>query len=304
MKKVKLCASIFLLAACATVPPAQLQSAACHPVGYDRAALDALKARNWTIADDDARNAFALALTSCLGDPDSAIRDGIAFEALQHYTREQLLTTESLAALNANLQAKLVAADPQGFQRPFAALVLADVARTDRVNPWMNEVQRAQLVDTAIEYLRGITDYRGFTPGDGYRHAVAHASDLMLQLVLNPAVSKPDLIRIRDALASQIAPTGHYYIHGEGERLARPILYMATRNMFDEAEWTGWFAEIAGPGPLGASWEGWFLSEPGLARRHNLMMFLGVVHANVTLSQNPAFAPMRAGAATALAALP
>lgn len=305
MKTLGLCSALFLLAACATAPAvAQSQTAACRPAGYDRARLDALKANSWTIADEAERNAVALGLAECLGDPDPAVRDGIAFEGLQHYMRNNLLTRDTLTALNANLQAKLTAPDPQGFQRPFAALVLADVARTDRVAPWMSEAQRAQLIDAAIAYMRSITDYRGFTPGEGYRHATAHTADLMLQLVLNPAVGKPELTRIRDAIAAQIAPAGHSYVTGESERLATPILYMATRNVFDEAEWTAWFAEISGPGPLGASWEGWWQSEQGIARKHNLMMFLNVIQTNVSLSQNAAFAPMRPGVAAAIRAMP
>jgi hypothetical protein len=303
MRTLALSAALFL-AACASTYTAASPQQACRPAGYERAQLDALKANGWTVTNDPARNALALGLAECLGDPDPAVRDGIAFEALQHYMRNTLLTRETLAALNTNLQAKLTAPDPQGIQRPFAALVLADVARTDRIEPWMSAAQRTQLIDAAIAYLRGVSDYRGFTPGEGYRHAVAHASDLMLQLTLNPAIAKPDLIRIRDAIAAQIAPASHSYIHGESERLAAPILYMATRNVFDEAEWTAWFSELASPGPLGASWDDWFLSEQGLARRHNLMAFLNVVHANVTLSQNPAFAPMRPGVAAAIRALP
>jgi hypothetical protein len=43
--------------------------------------------------------ALALALTSCLGNPDSeTMRDGIAFEALQHYMRNNQLTTDASGA--------------------------------------------------------------------------------------------------------------------------------------------------------------------------------------------------------------
>jgi hypothetical protein len=303
MKHILPVAALFFLSACATAP-AEAQSAVCRPAGYDRTQLDALKASEWAIADEAARNALALALAECLGDPDSAVRDGLAFEGLQHYMRAGQLNTATLAALNTSLQTKLTAPDPQGFQRPFAALVLADVARTDRIAPWMSEAQRTQLINAAIAYMRGITDYRGFTPSEGYRHATAHTADLMLQLVLNRAIAKPDLIRIRDAVASQIAPADHSYIHGESERLAAPILYMATRNVFDEAEWTAWFAQISGPGPLGASWDGWWQSEQGLARKHNLMTFLNVMQTNVSLSQNAAFAPMRPGVEAAVRSLP
>lgn len=304
MKHSVLALSLLALAACATPQAEAQQAATCRPAGYNRAQLDALKASEWAISDDATRNRFARELTSCLGDPDETIRDGIAFEALQHYMRNNLLTTETLAALNADLQAKLTAPDPQGFQRPFAALVLADVARTDRISPWMSEAQRAGLISAAVTYMTSITDYRGFTPGEGYRHAPAHTADLMLQLVLNQAVAKPDLIRIRDAIASQLAPNGHFYIYGESERLAAPILYMAQRNVFSEAEWTAWFTSVTGPGPLGASWDNWYKSEAGLSRRHNLMAFLTVMQTNLSLTQNPVFAVQRPGVEAALRAMP
>lgn len=304
MKYSVLAFSLLALAACATPQVPAQQTATCRPAGYDRAQLDALKTSQWTIADDATRNRFARELTSCLGDPDEAIRDAIAFEALQHYMRNNQLTTETLAALNTDLQAKLTAPDPQGFERPFAALVLADVARTDRISPWMNEAQRAQLINAAVGYMTSITDYRGFTPGEGYRHAPAHSADLMLQLVLNQAVAKPDLVRIRDAIASQLAPNEHFYVNGESERLAAPILYMAQRNVFSEAEWTEWFTSIAGPGPLGPSWDNWYRSELGLARRHNLMAFLTLMQTNLSLTQNPVFAVQRPGVEAALRAMP
>ena len=186
----------------------------------------------------------------------------------------------------------------------FRSPVLADVARTDRINPWMSEEERAQLINAAVSYMTSITDYRGFTPGEGYRHAPAHTADLMLQLVLNQAVAKPDLIRIRDAIASQLAPNGHFYIYGESERLAAPILYMAQRNVFTEAEWTAWFTSVTGPGPLGASWDNWYKSEAGLSRRHNLMAFLTVMQTNLSLTQNSVFAVQRPGVEAALRAMP
>ena len=303
MKTSVLTLSLLALAAC-TTPQAEAQQATCRPAGFDRARMEALKASDWTITDDATRNRFARELTSCLGDPDEAIRDSIAFEALQHYMRNNLLTTDTLAALNTDLQTKLTAPDPQGFQRPFAALVLADVARTDRIAPWMSEAQRAQLISAAVAYMTSITDYRGFTPGEGYRHAPAHTADLMLQLVLNQAVAKPDLIRIRDAIAVQLAPNGHFYIYGESERLAAPILYMAQRNVFSEAEWTEWFTSVTNAGPLGASWDNWYKSELGLARRHNLMAFLTVMQTNLSLTQNPVFAVQRPGVEAAIRAMP
>ena len=277
--------------------------AACSPVGMSRAGLETLKASKWAIADDGARNQFALALTACLGDPDPSLRDGIAFEALQFYMRSRLLSDQTMLALGLDLQTKLTLDDPLGFQTPFAALVLSEVARADRVNAFLTGAQRRRLLDSAVAYLVGIRDYRGFDAKEGYRHAVAHCADLLMQLALNTALGKAELVRIRDAVASQVAPEGVSYITGESERLARPILVIAGRKVFSETEWSAWFGSVAGPGALG-TWDNWFLSVNGIARRHNLTLFVSTLYVNIDVSADEAFAPMRAGVLSALKALP
>jgi hypothetical protein len=51
-----------------------------------------------------------------------------------------------------------------------------------------------------------------------------HASDLLLQLAINPAVDKAQLDAILTAIAAQAMPPGdHFYMYGEGERLSRPV---------------------------------------------------------------------------------
>ena len=45
--------------------------------------------------------------------------------------------------------------DTNGFQQPFAALVLSEVARTDRIDPWMTPAMRSELVTAAATYLAG-----------------------------------------------------------------------------------------------------------------------------------------------------
>jgi Protein of unknown function (DUF2785) len=293
------------LAACATAPaPAQSPAqTGCAPVGMSRAELEALKAADWAVADDGARNALARGLTGCLGDPDPALRDGLAFEGLQHFLRQRQLSNETMLALLSDLEARLVAPEGQGFERPFAALALAEVARADRVEPYLTPEQRAHLLDVSVAFLTNVRDYRGFDAHEGWRHGVAHGADLMLQLALNPAFGKPELTRIRDAVASQLAPPDHFYVYGESLRLAQPILYIARRNVFSEEEWTAWFVEMSGPGPLGG-WDNAFSSQVGLARRHDLLSFVTVVYTLADASGGGAFAPLLPGARAALAALP
>ena len=290
-------AAAFALAACATAP-AQAQSQ-CPPAGFTRAELEALKAADWALPDDARRNDLARALAACVASPDPALRDGIAFEGLQHWLRARQLSDATMLALADDLQARLTAPEGAGFERPFAALVLSEVARADRVQAYLSAERRARLLDAAVAYAGDVRDYRGFDEGEGWRHGVAHGADLLLQLSLNPALGKPQLERIRDAIARQVAPDAHFYIYGESERLARPIIFMAQRGLISEEEWTRWFAQF--PPPQG---ENLFASQAGLARRHNVNAFLQSVWLNARVSQNTADDVLLPGAEAALRAMP
>lgn len=250
--------------------------AACPPEGWDRAALDSLKAAQFSEPDDARRQALALDLPDCLGDPDPSLRDGIAYEALSTWMRADALDAATREALLDRLQQQIVpgAGDDDGFRAPFAALVLSEVARTDRIAAWMTPAQREALVEAGAAYLESVSDYRGFDQTSGWRHGVAHGADLLMQLALNPALERQQLDRILAAVATQVAPVGnHAYTFGEPERLARPVIFVLKRGLHDEAAWSAWLQGIVAPAPM-PDWSGVFTSSDGLAKRHNTRMFL------------------------------
>ncbi|HRP10453.1 MAG TPA: DUF2785 domain-containing protein [Terricaulis sp.] len=292
MKQLILAAAAFV----ALAAPAYAQT--CPPAGHDRAQLEALKAGEWAMPNARARNRLALALTACVGSSDPALRDGIAFEGLQHWLRARALSNDTMLALADTLEGQLTSADPQGFTQPFAALILSEVARADRVEAFFTPARRAQLLNASIAYLESVRDYRGFDESEGWRHGVAHGADLMLQLSLNPALGKPELERIAAAVAAQVAPDAHFYIYGETERLARPIIFMAARGLISEEEWTRYFAQFPTAG------ENMFASQAGLARRHNVNAFLQTIWLNARLSQNTADDVLLPGAEAAIRAMP
>jgi hypothetical protein len=270
-----------LLAIFPACAAAQALAAACPPGEYSRASLEALKAAEFEIADDR-RQPLALALLPCLSDPDPQLRDGIAFEAYYTWMRAGRLDAATRSELLRRLGAMLGTgeADPEGFRRPFAALVLSELARTDRVTPWLAPAQRAALVAQAAGYLASVRDYRGFDAKQGWRHGVAHGADLALQLAMNPAVDRAGLDQLLGAVAAQVAPSGeHSYIDGEPERLARPVLYAAQRGLITGAEWEQWLRRVAAP-PASEKKEAAYRTRSGLARHHNLHAFLFALYVN------------------------
>lgn len=264
--------------------------AACPPQSWSVPALQQLKAAQWKLADAPARDALALALVPCLADANPALRDGIAFEGLSAWMRAKQLSVDTRRQLHRALLAQLAdtATDQVGFARPFAALVLSELARADRLQAYLSDEEHQALVNAAGNYLRGVRDYRGFVPGEGWRHGVAHGADLAMQLALNPAVNAQQLDELVTAVQAQIAPAGeHFYIYGEAERLARPIFYAARRGLLTPQRWEALVQAVASPAPL-PSWERAFESQAGLARLHNVKAFLLVLSHNVAGSADPA----------------
>ncbi len=197
--------------------------------------------------------------------------------------RGKQLTATTVGAIRDRLLPQLAPdfPDPTGFQQPFAVLVMAEVVRVDRVDAFMTDQQLQQLVDASARYLQAVRDYRGFDEREGWRHGVAHSSDLMLQLAVNPRTTKAQLDQMLAAIASQIAPASeHFYVYGEGNRLAQAVFYIAKRKLHTADEWRKWFEQVAAPAPL-AKWADAWTSQRGLAKHHNTMAFLSALYVYV-----------------------
>lgn len=265
-----------LLAALLAAPDLQ---AACTPGGMTSQQLTSLKAAKFALPDAAQRNRVALDLVECLGDPDPAVRDGMAYEGISTWLRGKQLDSATVVSLYTRLAQSLASSgDQAGFRKPFAVLVLSEVARADRITPTFSPAQLDSLVSIAAAWMHDVDDYRGFVDGQGWRHGIAHGADLVLQLALNPRISAAQLVTLMDATRTKVAPPGKaVLVHTEGERLARAVFYSHRRGLLDDAWWKGWLGPVASPAPL-ANWNDAWQSEAGLARRHNTLEFLYSLH--------------------------
>lgn len=275
---------------------------ACPPEGTDASSLQLLKQQQFQVDDAGTRDALALGLLDCLSSPDPAMRDGIAYEALTAWLRGDQLQAAAKRKLRDRLYAMLQEPDADGFRQPFAALVLSEVARTDRIAPWMTPEERVVMVDQAAHYLASVKDYRGYDDTQGWRHAVAHASDWLMQLALNPALERPQLDAMLAALETQVVPaSAHPYVFGEPGRLARPVLYIAKHGLLTEADWTSWF--LALPERIGDPGKA-YADTAWLARRHDLLAFLTGLYLEADQSDDPHIKSLKAPVVMALKTVP
>lgn len=215
------------------------------------------------------------------------------------------LESRTLAALKTTLLSNLARRGATAILSSFSALTLAEVARTDRIKPWMTDADRHELVEASARFLSGIRDYRAFSDQDGFIHAAAHGADLAVQLALNPSINKQQLDRLLNALATQVAPRDSTvaYWAGEPDRLARAVLFIAQRKLHSDAEWKAWFAAIMDPKPL-ASWDVAFNSEIGIRKRHNVRAFLLALFATASISEDSGARQLMAPLGDALKLIP
>lgn len=287
---------------CLCLAMAMPAQAGCTLAAETPALLAQWKASGFAIATAAERNQRALELVDCLETPDPSLRDGIAFEALSTWMRGKQLDADALRTLRQRLQSQLADADAEGFRKPFAALVLSEIARTDRMQAWMTPDERVRMASAAAAYLQSVRDYRGYVDGEGWRHGVAHGSDWALQLVLNKALEPAQALSLLTSIGTQVMPAdGHAYAFGEPGRLARPVAYAIARGDLEQSAVDAWLAGLAaslGPRPEGDRQATWW------ARRANLENFLHALAYLVDGDQSPALTATAASVRTTMQKLP
>lgn len=278
--------ALWLLVLIGSVTPTQ----ACINEPWSKDELVKLKADQFVLQKPEDFQSVSNQLVKCLASSDALLRDGIAYEGLSKWLRLKSYDVAQLQDLRSQLYGMLQAGDELGFARPFAALVLSEVARTDRIEPWMTDQERSEMLSKATGYLISVNDYRGLDQEFGWRHGVAHGSDWLLQLAVNPSLNAVQLRELTDAVAVKVfASEGHAYIFGEPGRLARPVLYAAKRDIRTEAEWLAWFNVLVKS-----------LDDPDkaykdvawMAKRHNLVAFLDSLYIESDLSTDEILKPL------------
>jgi hypothetical protein len=291
-----------ILLLCAAVLPVPWAQARCDLPEQTPEMRAQWRASGFPAADAADRIRRAHLLVDCLGDPDPRLRDGIAYEALSKWMRDKQFDPAALRSLQARLFKQLEASDTSGFRRPFAALALSEVARTDRAQPWMSVMERDRMTEAAASYLSSVRDYRGYVDGEGWRHGVAHGADWAMQLILNKAMSPAQRMALLSSIGSQVMPAeGHAYAFGESARLARPVVYAVARDGLEQSaidEWLLGLEATLGPMPEGEVQAVWWI------RRANLETFLNALASLSSEDPSPRFAALAGTARRIVAKLP
>jgi hypothetical protein len=147
--------------------------------------LRALRERGFDVAEEDAFP-LALEIFDHLGSPDPELRDELGMTALGTWVVDhgrfrpyELQELRRRALGDHGIRFELGrSGDDTVFRRTFSLLVLAIVLFADKQRPFLDESEFREVADGLVEYCEGERDLRGFVPGRGWAHAVAHAADV------------------------------------------------------------------------------------------------------------------------------
>lgn len=189
-------------------------------------------------------------LTRMLGDTDPDVRDGIAFPTMATWIDEGVYD-DLLVGLGDGMAHGLdfglgLAEDDSVFRRSFSALILTECI--DRATA--ADLGGAEVVlrwgDRVMGWLARERDLRGFVPGKGWAHAVAHGADALAALARSPHVGRLELTVILDVIADRLlASTDHFWVSGEEDRLALATLGVVQRNVLGLEVLEPWVARVA-----------------------------------------------------------
>ena len=252
-----------------------------------RAYWSQVKATGLAVPDDRPLTELTTELTTMLGSPDSHVRDGLAYPTLTTWV-DRGVYDDLLIGLGDGMAAGLAVGlgeqdTDSVFRRAFSVLVLAecidrtnheDLVPASKVMEWGDRI--------ATWYLRE-RDLRGYVPGKGWAHTVAHGADAIGVLARSEHLGRNELTVLLDVLGDRVlSPADAPYVHGEPDRMALATMNVLRRNLVPMTVVEPWVARIA----EGARHTAGAATDP-FAGTANAQAFLRALHLQVALAPQP-----------------
>ena len=188
-------------------------------------------------------------LTRMLGSPDPAQRDGTAYPTLATWI-ERGVYDDLLSGLGdgmaLGLQVGLGETDTDSvFRRSFSALVLGECIARDNARPLMAGGKILEWGDRVATWLLRERDLRGFVPGNGWAHAVAHGADALGTLAQSTHLETNELTVVLDVIADRLLlPVERLFAAGEPDRLALATMKVLRRDLVPLRVLEPWIARL------------------------------------------------------------
>jgi hypothetical protein len=230
-------------------------------------------------------------LTRMLGDTDPGARDGTAYPTLATWVARGVYD-DLLSGLGDGMAAGLgvglgEAESDSVFRRSFSALILGECIDRDNLRPLVPGGKILEWGDRLATWVLREHDIRGFVPGKGWAHAIAHGADALGVLANSPHVAANELTVVLDVIADRVLlPTDRLFSNGEPDRLAAATMEVLRRNVVSLRVVEPWIARLAASAYLTSERDSDDGRDPHLTGG-NAQAFLRALHLQLALGPRP-----------------
>lgn len=192
-------------------------------------------------------------LTTMLGSTDAEVRDGTALPALATWV-ERGVYDDLLAGLGDGMVVGLSAGLGESgtdsvFRRSFSVLVLAECLERTNDHHLLPGGKVLEWGDRVATWFLAEKDTRGFVPGKGWAHAIAHGADAIGILGESPHLAGAELGVLLDVIAERLLTGGGDPLSaGEPDRLAAATMSILRRNVIGVDVLEPWIHRIGSGG--------------------------------------------------------
>jgi hypothetical protein len=217
--------------------------------------LTQLANSQFTLEDRAELDALIPVMLDHIGSPDPVLRDDLIYPAfcawiVDHKALQPAVLRGILATVLGREHLFYcigeVATDSV-FKRTFSMLLIPLILIVHRKQAFLTSEEILSIKSAVIIYLGEERDRRGFVPGKGWAHAIAHAADALDDLARCSELTAADLLEILQAVHRVICIPDEVYIHGEEERLVTAVVAGVQRGLVPDDELIRWITAFIPP---------------------------------------------------------
>lgn len=202
-----------------------------------------------SVPEDRPLDEMTVELTTMLGSPDPAVRDGLALPTLSTWISRGVYD-DHLAGLGDGMIAGLrrglgqVGTDSV-FRRSFSAIVVAECVSRANEASLLHQSKLLEWGDHLSAWWVREKDTRGYVPGKGWAHAVAHGADAMGELASSPHLGTTELTVLLDVIADRVLVEDAPPLYsGEPDRMAAATRRVLLRGLVPLSVVEPWLSRV------------------------------------------------------------
>jgi len=273
---------------------------------HDRAYWKAIVDQDFKVPEGASVRELLLELSGDLGSPDTELRDTFAYGIPAAWIdRDRRVDDATLRVLMELWMRNLTVGigetgNESVLLRSFSALDLSLIAALDNQAPFLTPDEFGRLLDAALDYLARERDVRGYVPGTGWHHSVAHTADLLKFLGRSSKIDAAGAQRVQAAIGLKTGAATTVWIWGEDDRLAAAVMSLLRRPDVDAVSFAAFADRFA------VAWQQVWENEGGIdpgryAAARNGRNLLAALEVRLALADPfPARDPARAAVLAAL----